>query len=355
MKALIQENVPLAPLTTFGIGGPARYFIDALDEESILDAVHWAKDKHLPLFILGGGSNLLVADAGFPGLVIKVGMRGIEWANNAGKTTVAARAGENWDWLVGLAVERNLGGIECLSGIPGCVGGTPVQNVGAYGQEVSEAIVNVRTYDRYTDRIMQLSNRDCGFTYRTSIFNTIAKDRYVVLGVSFALTQNGEPAILYPDVQREFEAAGGTPTLSDVRAAVRRIRRRKAMLLVDGDPDCRSAGSFFKNPVITEHQFMELEAAASPGVNVPRYPAASGKVKTAAAWLIEQTGFSKGYSLGPVGLSSKHTLALVNKGGATAEDVLRLAREIRMRVRERFGIELVPEPVLLGFSNEVSL
>ena len=325
MKALIQENVPLAPLTTFGVGGPARYFINAFDEQTVLEAAHWAKDKDLPLFILGGGSNLLVADAGFQGLVVKLAMQGIEWRSpgdfagspplegestskasaggrNNGRTIITARAGENWDCLVGLAVERNLGGIECLSGIPGSVGGTPVQNVGAYGQEVSEVIADVRAYDRHSDRIVELSNEDCGFRYRTSIFNTTAKDRYVVLTVTFALTQDSPPAIRYPDVQREFEDKSAPPTLSAVRTAVRRIRQRKAMLLVEGDPDCRSAGSFFKNPFISELQFVELEAIAGrAGVKVPRYPTSAGNVKTAAAWLVEQAGFSKGYSRVPVG------------------------------------------------------
>jgi UDP-N-acetylmuramate dehydrogenase len=350
VKALIHENVPLAPLTTFGIGGPARYFIDAPDDTTVLDAMHWAGERNLPVFVLGGGSNLLIADSGFPGLVVKIGIGGIEWTGNGGHTIVRAGAGEEWDGLVALCVERDLAGIECLSGIPGSVGGTPVQNVGAYGQEVSEVLMKVRVYDRNTDRICELPKNECGFTYRTSIFNTVARDRYVVLNVTYALTPNGAPAIRYPDVQREFEGKASTPTLEDVRAAVRRIRARKAMLLVEGDADCRSAGSFFKNPVITERQFAELRNIA--GLGVPRYPAAPGYVKTAAAWLIEQAGFSKGYSSGAVGLSTKHTLALVNKGGATASDVLRLAREIRARVRDRFGIRLMPEPVLLGFDNE---
>jgi len=352
VKALIQENVALAPLTTFGIGGPARYFIDAPDEQTVLDAIHWAKDAHLPLFILGGGSNLLVADVGFPGLVMKVGISGIEWANENGKTIVRAGAGEEWDRVVGLCVERGAAGIECLSGIPGSVGGTPVQNVGAYWQEVSEVVVSVRVYDRNTDRITELSHNDCGFTYRASIFNAGAKDRYVVLKVTYALTRDGAPTIRYPDVLREFERKTAAPALAEVRAAVRCIRARKAMLLVEGDPDCRSAGSFFKNPIITEKQFAELQSIA--GAGVPRYPVGSpGKVKTAAAWLIEQAGFSKGYSLGSAGLSTKHTLALVNKGGAKANDIVHLARQIRARVRERFGIELFPEPVFLGFPNEV--
>jgi len=330
VKALIHENVALAPLTTFGIGGPARYFVDAPDEETVLEAIHWAKEKKLPLFVLGGGSNLLVADSGFPGLVVRIGIRGIEWTAAVDKTIVRAGAGEEWDPLVGLCVERELAGIECLSGIPGSVGGTPVQNVGAYGQEVSEVLIAVRAYDRNMDRIIELSHDECGFAYRTSLFNTVAKDRYVVLRVTYSLRNNGAPSIRYPDVQREFEGRNASPTLAEVRTAVRCIRARKAMLLVQGDPDCRSAGSFFKNPIITEKQFADLQSVAgAPGVIVPRYPAAPGRVKTAAAWLIEQAGFSKGYSLGPVGLSTKHTLALVNKGGAGANDVLRLAREIR--------------------------
>jgi UDP-N-acetylmuramate dehydrogenase len=355
VKALVYENVALAPLTTFGIGGPARYFMDAPDEQAVRDAIYWAKERNLPLFVLGGGSNLLVADAGFPGLVIKIGISGIEWASRNSKTVVRAGAGEEWDRLVGLCVQRGLAGIECLSGIPGSVGGTPVQNVGAYGQEVSEVLTTVRAYDRHTDRITELSHDDCGFTYRTSIFNTVAKDRYVVLKVTYALSHHGAPAIRYPDVVREFEGKPTKPTLPEVREAVRRIRARKAMLLVEGDPDCRSAGSFFKNPIVTEKQFGDLQSIAGPAL--PRYTVGPdkgpGKVKTAAAWLIEHAGFSKGYSLGRVGLSTKHTLALVNKGGAKADDVIRLAREIRSRVRDRFGIELMPEPVLLGFPNEV--
>jgi UDP-N-acetylmuramate dehydrogenase len=348
VKALIHEHVALAPLTTFGIGGPARYFIDARDEETVLEAIHWAKEKNLPLFVLGGGSNLLVADSGFPGLVVRIGIRGIEWMAAADKKIVRAGAGEEWDPLVALCVDRGLAGIECLSGIPGSVGGTPVQNVGAYGQEVSEVLIAVRAYDRNTDRIIELPRNECGFAYRTSLFNTVAKGRYVVLQVTYSLRNNGAPSIRYPDVQREFEGKSASPTLAEVRAAVRRIRARKAMLLVEGDPDCRSAGSFFKNPIITEKQFADLQSVA--GTGVPRYAGGPGKVKTAAAWLIEQAGFSKGYSFGPVGLSTKHTLALVNKGGAGANDVLHLAREIRARVRDRFGIELMPEPVLLGLS-----
>ncbi len=351
MNARIHEKVALAPLTTFGIGGPARYFIDAPSENAVLEAVGFAKDQNLPIFILGGGSNLLVADSGFPGLVIKVGMTGIEFKDDGRGSIVCAGAGEDWDRLVSVCVDRDLAGIECLSGIPGSVGGTPVQNVGAYGQEVSDVLVSVRAYDRTTGFVVELSREACGFTYRSSIFNTTEKDRYIVLRVTYSLTRHGGASIRYPDVQREFEGKTANPTLAGVRAAVRRIRARKAMLLVEGDLDCRSAGSFFKNPIISEAEFAELQSLAGP--DVPRYATEPGKVKTAAAWLIEHAGFPKGYSLGPAGLSSKHTLALVNKGGATAEDILRLAREIRARVHDRFGIRLKPEPVFLGFESEI--
>jgi UDP-N-acetylmuramate dehydrogenase len=353
VKALIQENVSLAPLTTFRIGGPARYFIEVLTEEALQDAVHFAKEKQLPLFVLGDGSNLLVSDSGFAGLVVKAGIRGVEWDTDRDKTVIHAGAGEEWDQVVAVCVERELSGIECLSGIPGSVGGTPVQNVGAYGQEVSDVLVTVRAYDRQNDQIVNLSRDQCRFAYRTSLFNTTARERYIILRVTCALTKGGAPSIRYPDLQREFENEPETArTLSAVRAAVRRIRARKAMLLVEGDPDCRSAGSFFKNPIITEQQFEGLQTRL--GGNVPRYPGPQGKVKTAAACLIERVGFHKGYSLGPVGLSTRHTLALVNRGGAKAEDVLRLARKIQSRVLDRCGVELVPEPVFVGFGGRIA-
>ena len=352
MKARLEENVALAPFTTFGIGGPARYFVHAPSEDAVLDAIRFATDQKLPIFVLGGGSNLLVADRGFPGVVLKIDLMGMEWENDGDKTIVRAGAGEEWDRLVRSCVDRNLAGVECLSGIPGSVGGTPVQNVGAYGQEVSEVLTMVRAYDRKTGMVVELSREDCGFTYRTSIFNTTEKDRYIVLNVTYSLAMNGEPAIRYSDVEQEFEGRITPPSLCEVRDAVRRIRARKAMLLVAGDPDCRSAGSFFKNPIISEKQFSRLEIAL-PGVRIPRYPASPGKVKTAAAWLIEQAGFSKGYSLGPASLSTKHTLALVNKGGATAGDILRLARRIRLGVKEKFGITLIPEPMFLGFDTVI--
>jgi UDP-N-acetylmuramate dehydrogenase len=349
VKALIHENVALAPMTTFRIGGPARYFTEPSTEEALLEAVRFAKRKNLPLFVLGGGSNVLVSDSGFSGLVLRVAIKGVEWEADQDQTLARAGAGEEWDAFVAQCVERDLAGVECLSGIPGSVGGTPVQNVGAYGQEVSETLLRVRAYDRHTDTLVELSREECRFTYRSSVFNTAARDRYIVLQVTYALANRGEPCVRYADVQREFENKL-RPTLRDVRDAVRRIRARKAMLIVEGDPDSRSAGSFFKNPIITEQQFLDLQSrsAAVP----PRYSAPSGKVKTAAAWLIERAGFSKGYAIGPAALSSKHTLAVVNRGGASAEDILRLAREIRQCVADKFGIDLVPEPVFVGFADD---
>jgi UDP-N-acetylmuramate dehydrogenase len=346
VKAHIKENVALAPFTTFRIGGPARYFIEAATEGTVLDAIQFAKENKLPVFVLGGGSNLLVADEGFPGLVIKVGIAGVEWERDQDTTLVSAGAGEDWDHLVAACVDRNLAGVECLSGIPGSVGGTPVQNVGAYGQEISEVLTSVRVYDRKTDRPISLSPEQCQFQYRKSVFNTASRDRYIVLRVTYSLSVDGTPSMRYPDVQREFERTTEPPTLTDVRAAVRRIRARKAMLLVEGDPDCRSAGSFFKNPIVTESEFAELQNRAGPGL--PRYGAGAGQIKTSAAWLIEQAGFSKGYSIGPAGISTKHTLAIVNKSGATARDILRLAGEIRRRVHHQFGVWLIPEPVWVG-------
>lgn len=341
--------MPLAPLTTFGIGGPARYFIEAHDEETVVEALLFVRLRRVPLFVLGGGSNILVADEGFPGVVLHMRLRGLSERAANGKVVLTAAAGEDWDAFVRCAVERGLGGVECLSGIPGTVGGTPIQNVGAYGQEAGDVITRVRAWDRSACAVAELSQAECGFSYRQSIFNTVARDRYVVLSVTFALPCDARPSVKYADLQKYFAGRAGTPTLREVREAVRQIRASKAMLLVPGDPDCRSAGSFFKNPIVSEEQYQAI--AARTATPAPRYPVAGqpGRVKMAAAWLIEQSGFSKGYGHGPVGLSTRHTLALVNRGGASARDVLALMREIQKGVRERFGIELSAEPLLIGF------
>jgi len=347
-----RENVPLAPFTSLGVGGPARVLAEAQTEGQVIDTLEFADMHGLPVFILGGGTNILVSDAGFPGLVIRISLRGIE------KTTsglVTAGAGEEWDPFVSRCVEQNLAGIECLSGIPGTVGGTPVQNVGAYGQEVAEVIVSVRAVDRKTRQVVVMSNEECGFAYRTGVFNTADRDRYVVLSVTYDLRAAGEPRITYPDLLRGFAGRTGRPSLAEVRAAVLRIREAKSMVLRPGDPDGRSAGSFFKNPVVPQDRIPLIEDAARrlgrmpAGESMPRYAMPDGMVKLPAAWLIEHAGFAKGYSRGRAGLSSKHALALINRGGATAQELLDLMHEIQSAVHHSFGIELVPEPVFVGF------
>ncbi len=348
----IHENISLASFTTLQVGGPARYFAEAGSETELIDALGYSDNLRLPIFILGGGSNVLIADRGFPGLVLRVAIKGIEWTDGGERVTAAA--GVDWDEFVAQCVARELAGVECLSGIPGFVGGTPVQNVGAYGQEVSETITSVKVFDRHTGSIRELSNSECKFSYRASIFNTTERERYIVLSVSYALRPQGEPAIRYPDIKSFFADSPDKPSLKEVREAVREVRARKAMLLVADDPDCRSAGSFFKNPVVTISMRDWIEdAAKSQGLmkvddRMPGYPAENGKMKIPAAWLIERGGFQKGYRRGRVGISSKHTLAIINCGGATASDVLNLVKEIQDRVRDKFGLLLQPEPVFVG-------
>jgi UDP-N-acetylmuramate dehydrogenase len=348
VPAGLQENIPLAPRTTFGIGGPARYFIEAATESDAVDALDFAARRSVPVFILGGGSNLLVADRGFPGLVLRIAVPGVAVEPDGRRVLLRAGAGEDWDGVVARAVDRNLQGIACLSGIPGSVGGTPVQNVGAYGQEISDVLAAVRVLDRQEQQLRDLPLEACGLAYRTSVFNTVAAGRYIVLGVTYALHPAGDAAVRYPELRKRLEGLNRPPTLGETRAAVREIRASKGMLLQAGDPDCRSAGSFFKNPILGVDAFGALAAMAP---DAPRYPAPEGRVKTSAAWLIERAGFSKGYARRAAALSAKHALAIVNRGGATADDVLALAREVRLRVEERFGIRLQPEPVFVGFDE----
>jgi UDP-N-acetylmuramate dehydrogenase len=342
----LQENLPLSAWTTFGVGGPARYFLNAASEQDVLDGLDSAKRLKIPVFVLGGGSNLLIADRGFEGLVLRVGLRGMTWEG----THLRAAAGEDWDDVVAGCVNKGFGGVECLSGIPGLAGGTPVQNVGAYGQEVADVLVGVRALDRQTESVVELSKQDCGFAYRSSIFNSTQKDRYIVLSITYQLQEHAVPHLRYPDLLRRFEGKSAPPALLEVREAVREIRAGKGMLIVEGDPDCRSAGSFFKNPILSDADYAGLQSRAQEAV--PRYPAGTGTVKTSAAWLIERAGFKKGFAIGRAGVSSRHTLALVNRGGAKASDIVHLAREIRKGVEDAFGVRLVPEPVFVGFDEE---
>ena len=346
---VIQENVPLAPLTTFQVGGPARWLVEARNEEDVRAAVDHAAASQLPLFVLGGGSNLVVSDAGFAGLVLKISLQGLTSRQEAGKRIYEAAAGEDWDAFVARTVAEDCAGVECLSGIPGTVGGTPVQNVGAYGQEVADTITSVRVLDAQTGKIEDLSNSDAGFTYRTSIFNSSQRGRYIVLRVTYALTPGGKPKVEYGDLKNHF-AEKPEPTLAEAREAVRQIRLSKAMLIVPGDDDSRSAGSFFKNPIVSQTEYARIAGiAAQKSLKPPSYPAPEGKVKLAAAWLVEQSGLSKGYTRSAVGISSRHSLAIVNRGDATAADIIALKDEIQKRVFDSFGVSLLPEPVFVGF------
>jgi UDP-N-acetylmuramate dehydrogenase len=351
----IQENIRLAPLTTFQVGGPARYFVDAQSEAEVEAAVAYAAAGRWPLFVLGGGSNLVISDSGWPGLVVKIGVMGVESKTEGAAKIYAAGAGESWDALVAHTVGENSAGLECLSGIPGTVGGTPVQNVGAYGQEVSEVITRVRVLEIASGRIREMDNASCGFRYRSSIFNGSRRGEYIVLEVEYRLRPGGAPTLEYADLKKHFSAPSRqAPALAEVRDAVRAIRGSKAMLLVGGDEDSRSAGSFFKNPVLglaEADRVQHLAESVAPGKALPRYPAADGLVKLSAAWLVEQAGFHKGYNRGRVGISRKHSLAIVNRGGAKAADIVALKNEVQGRVREVWGVELEPEPVFVGFEK----
>jgi UDP-N-acetylmuramate dehydrogenase len=349
----IQENVPLAPLTTLGVGGKARYFVNATSVSIVEQAVGFAQSNEIPMFVLGGGSNLVVSDRGWKGLVLKVGIRGVEEREHDGKILYDAGAGVDWDQLVAKCVSRNLAGVECLSGIPGGVGGTPVQNVGAYGQEVSETIVSVLAFDLAEKRARELQAADCGFSYRSSIFNSTQRGRYIILRVSYALVPDGKPALRYADLQKYFSGRQSGPSLAEVREAVLAIRAAKGMLISPGDPGSRSAGSFFKNPVLSAAEFENLtHQAAARNLQVPNYPALSQQHKISAAWLVENSGFSKGYTKGTVGISSKHALAIVNLGGASAADIVALKNEIQARVLEAWGVQLEVEPVFVGFQAQ---
>lgn len=341
----MQEHVPLAPLTTFRVGGPARFFVEATDEQDVGEAFQKASDEGLPLAILSGGSNLLVPDTGFDGLVLHVALRGIQ--QEGGCFTVAA--GENWDEFVDTAVAANCAGVECLAGIPGSTGATPVQNVGAYGQEVAQTVAGVRAFDRETGRFTELAAEECGFQYRRSLFNGSARGRYIITSVRFSLRPGGRPDLAYADLKHRFQNSPELPTLAAVAAAVREIRGAKGMVLNAADPDTWSAGSYFKNPVVGAERRTEIagRVGLSPE-QMPGWPVGEGCCKLSAAWLLERAGFCRGFRLGDAGLSTKHALALTNRGRATCADILALERTIRDGVRERFGVDLEREPVLLG-------
>jgi UDP-N-acetylmuramate dehydrogenase len=343
----LQENVPLAPLTTIGIGGPARYFFRATNVDEVRTALDWARDNNQAIFILGGGSNLLISDAGFDGLVLQVDLRGITVENEDRESAmVKAAAGEPWDAFVAFTVGEGYAGLECLSGIPGSTGATPIQNVGAYGQDVSETIARVEALDRTTGLVTWFTNWDCRFGYRSSLFKNHERDRYVVLSVTFRLRRNGSATVRYPELQKFVEEQGvPLDDLQGVRDAVIAIRKRKGMVLDANDPDTRSDGSFFMNPVLPKSDY---EQFAQRAPNAPHFPSGE-EVKLSAAWLIEHAGFTKGFTHGNVGLSSKHSLAVINRGNGTAAEVVELVDMIQTKVRESFGVEIHPEPNFIGF------
>ena len=366
----IRRDVPLAELTTLETGGPARFFLPVHDESTLAAGVAWARERGVPLYFLGGGSNVLIPDAGLDGLVIKIATRGI-WEekpldpaapgaapNPMGgptpdpTTVVRAAAGETWDDLVKYTVDAGLAGLECLSGIPGTVGAAPVQNIGAYGQEAADSLLSVRVMDLRSLRPLEFTRAECEFGYRESRFRR-HRGEHAVLEVRFRLARDGAPTVAYPDLAREL--ADSPLTLAHTRDAVMRVRRRKSMVLDPTDENRRSVGSFFTNPTVSAQAAQELAAAVGkPGLarpdEIPMYPDGLGRAKLSAAWLIEHAGIERGYRAGRVGVSTRHALALVNLGGATTADVLDLAAHVRRAVLDTFGVDLTIEPVCLGFT-----
>ncbi|MDH5675041.1 MAG: UDP-N-acetylmuramate dehydrogenase [Myxococcales bacterium] len=358
------HDVELAPYTTLELGGRARHFCRVRDEAGLREAVEYGRARGWPLLVLGGGSNLVIADAGFDGLVLEIGLRGRGLERDseaAGVALLTAAAGESWDGLVAYSVQQRLAGLECLSGIPGRVGAAPIQNIGAYGQQLSDSLESLRVLDCDALEVREMAAAECELGYRHSRFKR-EPGRHVVLAARFALRPEGAPSVRYAELQRWLDAqapaGSGRPELASVRRAVLALRRAKSMLAEPGDENRRSAGSFFLNPVVAEAEAERLcEAMLASGLieradAMPRFAAESGKVKLAAAWLIERAGFTKGEHRGAVGISSAHALSLVHHGGGSSAELLSLAREIRDRVRERFGIALRPEPVFVGFGDD---
>ncbi|WP_119286761.1 UDP-N-acetylmuramate dehydrogenase [Streptomyces sp. YIM 130001] len=346
------HDAPLAPLTTFRLGGPATRLITATTDAEVVAAVREADAEGTPLLVIGGGSNLVVSDDGFAGTALRIATTGFELHG----TDLELAAGEVWTDAVARTVEAGLAGIECLAGIPGSAGATPIQNVGAYGQEVSSTITEVVAYDRTANETVTLANADCAFSYRHSRFKA-DPERYVVLRVRFALEDAAglSAPLKYPETARALGvSAGERVPLDRARETVLKLRAGKGMVLDPEDHDTWSAGSFFTNPILDDAQFAafhaRVEARLGAGIEPPAFPAGEGRTKTSAAWLIDKAGFTKGYGSGPARISSKHTLALTNRGSARTEDLLGLAREVVAGVQDAFGVTLVNEPVTVGVS-----
>ncbi len=348
----IGENVPLAGLTSFGVGGPAHRFAEVTTPEEASLALAFAREQGLPLFVLGGGSNVLISDGGFPGLVILNRIKGFSMARDGGTILVAAGGGEDWQEFTDRCVAEGWQGVECLAGIPGTVGASPVQNIGAYGQEVGQTIERVDALDMATGQVVRFTKGECRFGYRSSIFNSSAAGRYLITGVTYRLVPGGVPLIAYRELAERL-AAIAAPALADVREAVLSIREGKGLLIREGFEQFKSAGSFFKNPIVSEAEYERItRLVEKAGGTNWAWPMEGGMVKLSSACLIQCAGFPRGHRQGQVGISPRHTLIMVNYGGASAGDVVAFAAEVRRRVHERFGVKLVPEVRLVGFDGD---
>ncbi|MBF0328665.1 MAG: UDP-N-acetylmuramate dehydrogenase [Nitrospirae bacterium] len=351
MKPLeINENVPLADLTTFKVGGPARYLAQVENEDNLLKAISFAKSANLPTLALGSGSNVLISDAGFNGLAIMNRIQGIEFSATNDSALVSAGAGVDWDYLVNFCTEKNWQGIECLSGIPGTVGAAPVQNIGAYGQSAEEVITGVRAIDSTNSASAEFNKEHCGFGYRKSIFNTEASGHYVITRVSFSLAVNRKPYAEHRDIIN-FLKNTQNPSLHAVRDAVLSIRKAKGLVISNDSDSFMSAGSFFKNPLVENSLFMKIkeDIEKNGGCENWAWPQSDGSMKISAACIIQTAGFGKGYIYGKAGISPKHSLCIINRGGATASELAAFAELIQKEVWARFTIRLEPEVRFIGF------
>lgn len=351
----VKENILLSELTTIKLGGNAAQFCECNTENEIIECIIYAKDNNLRLFVLGGGSNVIFPDNGFDGLLLNPLVKGIKIHNDLKEhTVIKVGAGEKWDDFVNYCVDNNLTGVECLAGIPGTVGATPIQNVGAYGQEVSDTIIFVKAIDVKTLKITGIMSEDCLFSYRNSRFKSVDKGKYIITEVTFKLRKNGEPRIVYPELSKYIYENVPLNSINDnkeklkaVKNCVLQLRKKKSMVVDPCDVDSVSCGSFFTNPVISRDEFSKLTANANIDIkDIPHFDV-DGGVKIPAAFLIENAGFNKGYKRNGVGISNKHTLALVNYNG-TSKDLLKLADEIREKVFEKFGIRLIIEPEVVS-------
>lgn len=349
--------MPLAPLCSLNLGGRARFLATVEDEAAVFQALAWAEKRNIQVTILSGGTNVVIADGGYDGLVIRLALRGLSVEQDGDIAKVTAMAGEPWDWLVERTVSENLAGLECLSGIPGLAGATAVQNVGAYGQEISDTVVSVRVLDRATHTIREFPASDCAFSYRDSVFKQQPR-LAVVIAVTFALKKGGVPTLRYGELARTFsQSRDSSPGLAEVREAVLALRRGKDMLLDDFSENRHSVGSFFVNPVVRQDKADGVvrralqQGMVNAADQVPRFAASGERVKLAAAWLVERAGFPKGFRCTHVGISSKHALALVHHGGGTAAELVALARQVQRGVHEKFDIALTPEPAFVGFNE----